>query len=145
MLTDYSSVCLHSFVVADIPGIIKGAHRNRGLGFGFLKHIEHCGFLLYVLDLSVSEPWTQLHDLKYELEQYQKGLSKRPYAIIGNKLDLPQSKSNLPLLRDQVEQRIIPLSALTGENLEELLLYLKVLYDEYVKIEEEQNHEPLKW
>lgn len=137
---DYTQIA-----VADIPGIIKGAHQNRGLGFGFLKHIERCGFLLYVLDLSVSEPWTQLQNLKYELEQYGKGLSRRPHAIIGNKLDLPQSKRNLPLLRDQVEQRIIPLSALTGENLEELLLYLKDLYDEYVKTEEERNHKPLKW
>ncbi|XP_078248242.1 mitochondrial ribosome-associated GTPase 2 isoform X1 [Pogona vitticeps] len=136
---DYEQVA-----VADIPGIIKGAHRNRGLGFGFLRHIEHCSFLLYVLDLSVLEPWTQLQNLKYELEQYEEGLSKRPHAIIGNKFDLPQSKSNLPLLREQVEERVIPLSALTGENLEELLLHLKELYDDYVKTEA-QNHKPMKW
>ncbi|KAH0619224.1 hypothetical protein JD844_019048 [Phrynosoma platyrhinos] len=131
--------------VADIPGIIKGAHQNRGLGLAFLRHIERCRFLLYVLDLSVSEPWTQLQDLKYELEQYEDGLSKRPHAIIGNKFDLPQSKSNLSLLKEQVKQRVIPLSALTGENLEELLLHLKELYDDYVKIEELQRCKPMKW
>ncbi|XP_054837980.1 mitochondrial ribosome-associated GTPase 2 [Eublepharis macularius] len=131
--------------VADIPGIIKGAHANRGLGFAFLRHIERCRFLLYVLDLSVPEPWTQLQDLKYELEQYEEGLSKRPHAIVGNKLDLPQSKCNLPLLKERVQHRVIPLSALTGENLEELFLHLKVLYDDYVKTEEAQKHKPLKW
>ncbi|XP_034979887.2 mitochondrial ribosome-associated GTPase 2 [Zootoca vivipara] len=131
--------------VADVPGIIKGAHRNRGLGLAFLRHIERCRFLLFVLDLSVSEPWTQLQDLKYELEQYDEGLSKRPHAIIGNKFDLPQSKSNLSLLKERVEQKVIPLSALTGENLEELFLHLKELYDEYVKTEEAQNHAPIKW
>ncbi|XP_060627977.1 mitochondrial ribosome-associated GTPase 2 isoform X2 [Anolis sagrei] len=131
--------------VADVPGIIKGAHQNRGLGLAFLKHIERCRFLLYVLDLSVPEPWTQLRDLKYELEQYEQGLSKRPHAIIGNKFDLPQAKSNLPLLKEQVEQRVIPLSALTGDNLEELLLHLKDLYDHYVKTEERQSCKPMKW
>ncbi|KAL8179600.1 UNVERIFIED_CONTAM: putative GTPase, partial [Gekko kuhli] len=131
--------------VADIPGLIKGAHENRGLGIAFLRHIERCRFLLYVLDLSVSEPWTQLQHLKYELEQYEEGLSKRPHAIIGNKLDLPESKKNLPLLRERVQHRVIPLSALTGENLEELLSHLKELYNEYVKTEEAQKQKPLKW
>ncbi|XP_048354433.1 mitochondrial ribosome-associated GTPase 2 [Sphaerodactylus townsendi] len=131
--------------VADIPGIIKGAHQNRGLGFAFLRHIERCRFLLFVLDLSVPEPWTQLQDMKYELEQYEEGLSKRPHIVIGNKIDLPQSRSNLPLLKERVQHRVIPLSALTGENLEELFSHLKELYDDYVKTEETQKQKPLKW
>uniref|UniRef100_A0A8D0C2L4 Mitochondrial ribosome-associated GTPase 2 n=1 Tax=Salvator merianae TaxID=96440 RepID=A0A8D0C2L4_SALMN len=137
---DYEQVA-----VADIPGIIKGAHQNKGLGIAFLRHIERCRFLLYVLDLSVSEPWTQLQDLKNELEQYEEGLSKRPHAIIGNKFDLAQSKNNLSLLKERVEQKIIPLSALTGENLEELLFYLKELYNNYVKTEEAKSRKPMKW
>ncbi|XP_001505964.3 mitochondrial ribosome-associated GTPase 2 [Ornithorhynchus anatinus] len=137
---DYQQVA-----VADIPGIIRGAHQNRGLGFAFLRHIERCRFLLFVVDLSTSEPWTQLEDLKYELEKYDEGLSKRPHAIIGNKIDLPQSKANFSLLQAQVEQKVIPLSALTGENLEELLLHLKELYDCYVEKENEEGHSPLKW
>lgn len=111
----------------------------------FLRHIERCQFLLYVLDLSVSEPWTQLQDLKHELDQYEQSLSQRPHAIIGNKLDLPQSRRNLPLLKERVEHRVIPLSALTGENLEELLLHLKALYDDYVKTAEAQRLKPMKW
>ncbi|XP_044311414.1 mitochondrial ribosome-associated GTPase 2 isoform X1 [Varanus komodoensis] len=131
--------------VADIPGIIRGAHQNRGLGFAFLRHIERCGFLLYVLDLSLPKPWTQLQDLKYELDQYDDSLSKRPHVVIGNKFDLPESKKNLPRLKEQVEQRIIPLSALTGENLEELLLHLKELYDDFMKAEKAQNQKCTKW
>lgn len=137
--------CEISLVVADIPGLIRGAHHNRGLGTAFLKHIERCRFLLYVLDLSVPQPWIQLQDLKYELEAYEKGLSERPCVVIGNKVDLAQSRINLPLLREQVAERVIALSALTGDNLEELLLHLRELYDTYVKTEQSQGQSPVKW
>ncbi|XP_071428919.1 mitochondrial ribosome-associated GTPase 2 [Pithys albifrons albifrons] len=137
---DYEQVA-----VADIPGLIKGAHRNRGLGVAFLKHIERCRFLLYVVDLSVPQPWIQLQDLKYELEQYDKGLSERPGVVIGNKIDLAESRINLPLLRERVAERVIALSALTGDNLEELLWHLRELYDTYVKTEKSRGQTPVKW
>ncbi|KAG8131645.1 hypothetical protein E2320_009559 [Naja naja] len=131
--------------VVDIPGIIKGAHEDRGLGLAFLRHIERCCFLLFVLDLSLAEPWAHLEALKHELEQYKVGLSKTPHAIVANKFDLPESKNNLPLLKEQVKQRVIPLSALTGENLEELLVHLRELYEDYLKTEKEQVRKPMKW
>ncbi|XP_037258941.1 mitochondrial ribosome-associated GTPase 2 isoform X2 [Falco rusticolus] len=137
---DYEQVA-----VADIPGLIKGAHQNRGLGIAFLRHIERCRFLLYVVDLSVSQPWIQLQDLKYELEQYKKGLSERPCVVIGNKIDLAQSRINLPLLKEQIGERVIALSALTGDNLEELLLHLRELYDTYVGTEQSRGQSPVKW
>ncbi|XP_064377662.1 mitochondrial ribosome-associated GTPase 2 isoform X2 [Dromaius novaehollandiae] len=137
---DYEQVA-----VADIPGLIRGAHQNRGLGMAFLRHIERCHFLLYVVDLSVSQPWIQLQDLKYELEQYKKGLSQRPCVVIGNKIDLAQSRINLPLLKEQTDDRVIALSALTGNNLEELLLHLRELYDSYVKTEQSRGQSPVKW
>ncbi|XP_075384466.1 mitochondrial ribosome-associated GTPase 2 [Tenrec ecaudatus] len=118
--------------VADIPGIAQGAHQNRGLGLAFLRHIQRCGFLLFVLDLSLPEPWAQLGHLKEELEQYQRGLSERPHAIIGNKIDLPEARTRLPQLQARLGPRttVIPLSATTGENLEALLLRLKELRDD---------------
>nr|XP_033818497.1 mitochondrial ribosome-associated GTPase 2 [Geotrypetes seraphini] len=131
--------------VADIPGIIRGAHQNRGLGFAFLRHIERCRFLMFVLDLSVSEPWTQLQDLKYELEQYEEGLSRRPCFIVGNKIDLPQSRVNLPLLRERVDEKVIAMSALTGHNVEELILYLRELYDKYIDADISKLQKPLRW
>lgn len=131
--------------VADIPGIIRGAHQNRGLGLSFLRHIERCRFLLFVVDLSLPEPWTQFEHLKYELEKYEEGLSEKPHTIVANKIDLPQARAILPRLRAHLGQEVIALSALTGENLEQLLLHLKVLYDAYVEAELGQGRQPLRW
>nr|XP_004669542.1 mitochondrial ribosome-associated GTPase 2 [Jaculus jaculus]XP_045013761.1 mitochondrial ribosome-associated GTPase 2 [Jaculus jaculus] len=131
--------------VADIPGIIRGAHQNRGLGLGFLRHIERCRFLLFVVDLSQPEPWTQVEDLKHELEKYEEGLSERPHAIVANKIDLPQARAHLPQLQAHLGQEVIALSALTGENLEQLLWHLKKLHDAYMEVELGQSHQPLRW
>lgn len=130
--------------VADIPGIIRGAHQDRGLGLSFLRHIERCRFFLFVVDLSLPEPWTQVEDLKYELEKYQEGLSERPHVVVANKVDLPQARARLPQLQDHLGQAIA-LSAVTGENLEQLLLHLKVLHDAYVEAELAQGSQPLTW
>ena len=81
-----------AFLVADIPGLIPDAHKNRGLGIDFLRHIQRCSCLLYILDLSHPEPWYQLETLMHELEMFMPGLSTRPHAILGNKIDLPVSE-----------------------------------------------------
>uniref|UniRef100_A0A8C5R4Y1 Mitochondrial ribosome associated GTPase 2 n=1 Tax=Leptobrachium leishanense TaxID=445787 RepID=A0A8C5R4Y1_9ANUR len=117
--------------VADIPGIIEGAHQNRGLGFAFLRHIQRCLFLLYVLDLSQPEPWTQFHSLQYELRQFDESLLHRPHIIVANKIDLPQAREALQLLRQKTQSKVIAVSALTGENAEELIMHLRELYDEH--------------
>lgn len=132
-------------VVADIPGIIRGAHLNRGLGISFLRHIERCRFLLFVLDLSTPEPWTQLQHLRYELDQYESGLSQRPQAIIANKMDLPEAQEKLGTLKGLVTQRVIPVSALTGQNTEELILHLRELYDGYLQAEDSGESKPTRW
>ncbi|XP_054429308.1 mitochondrial ribosome-associated GTPase 2 [Pteronotus mesoamericanus] len=131
--------------VADVPGIIRGAHRNRGLGLAFLRHIERCGFLLFVVDLAAPEPWTQVEDLKFELEKYQQGLSQRPHVIVANKADLPEARANLPALQARLGGTAIALSAVTGENLEELLLRLKDLHDESMAAELARGRQPLRW
>ncbi|XP_026224574.1 mitochondrial ribosome-associated GTPase 2 [Anabas testudineus] len=131
--------------VADIPGIIRGAHLNRGLGISFLRHIERCRFLLFVLDLSTQEPWVQLQHLRYELDQYEPGLSQRPQAIVANKMDLPESREKLETLRSQVTERVIPVSALTGQNTEELILHLRELYDGYLQGNSSGEDKPTRW
>ncbi|XP_014446797.1 mitochondrial ribosome-associated GTPase 2 [Tupaia chinensis] len=130
--------------VADIPGIVRGAHQNKGLGLTFLRHIERCRFLLFLVDLSQPEPWTQLQDLRYELEKYEAGLSQRPHVVVANKIDLPWARAALPQLQARLGQDVIALSALTGENLEQLLLHLKVLRDEDMAAEREQGCQPLQ-
>ncbi|GAA6070454.1 mitochondrial ribosome-associated GTPase 2 [Tachysurus ichikawai] len=117
--------------VADIPGIIRGAHLNRGLGLSFLRHIERCRFLLFVLDMSSPEPWDELQCLRFELDQYEAGLSQRPHAIVANKMDLRGTQEKLEELKSRAEQRIIPVSALTGNNTEELIIHLRELYDDH--------------
>lgn len=117
------------FAVADIPGLITGAHQNRGLGFAFLRHIQRCLCLLYVIDLSVEKCWTQLEELQYELEQYEPGLSTRPHAIVANKIDVKRAAKNLEDLKAHVSLPIFAISAKYEKDLEPLLLHMRRLYD----------------
>lgn len=121
--------------VADIPGLIDGAHDNVGLGHSFLKHIERTHVLAYVLDMGGVDgrtPWEDYKHLKNELELYMKGLSKRPSIIIANKMDLLESAENLELLRDELSSElveIIPASAKLGENLAEIVKKFSEMVD----------------
>lgn len=127
-------LCCFSFLtVADIPGLIPGAHLNKGLGHSFLRHIDRCLCLLYVIDLSQKDPWDQFTHLQYELEQYQPHLSERPHAIIGNKIDLPESQSSLPGLQERVDIPVIGLSAKFKTNIDQLKRHVRKLYDEDMK------------
>ena len=107
--------------VADIPGLIDGAHDNVGLGHSFLRHIERTVVLAFVLDMAGCDgrvPWEDLRHLRDELELYMKGLSKRPALIVANKMDLPGSEKNLELLRAELASEvidIIPVKAAEGE------------------------------
>jgi GTP-binding protein len=120
--------------IADIPGLIDGAHENIGLGHAFLRHIERTQILVYVLDMAGSDgrdPWDDFHSLQKELELYMKGLSKRKSIIIANKMDLPEAEENLELLKADVDidpnLQIIPISAKEKQNTEELKSILKNL------------------
>lgn len=107
--------------MADIPGLIDGAHDNVGLGHAFLKHIERTQILAYVLDMAGVDgrtPWDDLRHLRSELELYMKGLSTRPALIVANKMDLPGAAENLELLRDELSSEVIdivPISADSGD------------------------------
>lgn len=131
LLKPWFSLSPRSMAVADIPGLIPGAHLNRGLGVSFLRHIERCRLLLFVLDMSSAEPWEQLQQLCFELDQYNPQLSHRPRAIVANKMDLPEARRNLEALRSRVHQTVIPVSALTGHNTAQLILHLREMYDSY--------------
>ena len=88
--------------VADIPGLIEGAHRGLGLGHEFLRHITRCRVLLFVLDIAGSEgrnPVEDLQQLRREIDLYDPLLSKRPWFIIANKMDLPKATDNLKAFR----------------------------------------------
>jgi len=114
----------HRATVADIPGLIEGAHRNVGLGHDFLRHITRCRILLFVVDVAGSEnrnPIEDLQNLRREIDLYDRRLSQRPWFIIANKIDLSGAAENLEALRKRFRSiEVVPVSAREGEGMAEL-------------------------
>jgi GTPase len=110
--------------IADIPGLIEGAHRGLGLGHEFLRHITRCRIFLFVVDVAGSEgrnPVEDLQQLRKELDLYDPLLSQRPWFVIANKMDLPDAEENLSGVRKKLPKiDIVPISAAKGEGIEEL-------------------------
>ncbi len=108
--------------IADIPGLIEGAHRDFGLGHDFLRHITRCLFLLFVVDVAGSEgrnPVEDLRNLRREIDLYDPALSGRPWCIIANKIDLPAARENLETLQNSFPTvELAPVSASTGQGIE---------------------------
>jgi GTPase len=115
--------------IADVPGLIEGAHRNVGLGHDFLRHITRCRLLLFVLDIAGSEgrhPIEDLQSLRREIDLYDPRLSERPWSIVANKMDLPGAEENLRALRERFPKvEIAPISAAQSTGLKELKALLK--------------------
>ncbi len=107
--------------IADIPGIIEGAHRGQGLGLSFLRHIERVKIILFMIDSTESDPAYNLDLLKSELNFYNKELINKPYYIIITKSDLVEKEYLDEVKNELKDERIIPVSSVTGENLEELI------------------------
>lgn len=109
--------------VADIPGLVEGAHENIGLGHDFLRHIDRCKLLVFVLDMAGSEgrePIEDLQKLRKELDLYDPKLSERPWVIVANKMDLADSTEKLEHFRGRYKKmEIIPISAEHDEGIEQ--------------------------
>lgn len=114
--------------LADIPGLIEGAHDNVGLGHDFLRHIMRCRILLFVVDAAGSEGRDPVHDLetvRTEVSLYSKELARRSWHIIANKMDMPGAEENLERIKDRFKKiRVLPVSAETGEGLDKLRAFL---------------------
>lgn len=117
----------HLFL-ADIPGLIEGASQNKGLGYRFLRHIERCQALLYVIDMAGSdarEPWKDYEILRQELHNYGPHLTEKPYVIVANKSDLPEFAENIKIFRKKHKTvPVFEISCTSGEGLSELRTYL---------------------
>jgi GTP-binding protein len=115
--------------IADVPGLIEGAHRNVGLGHDFLRHITRCRLLLFVLDIAGSEgrhPIEDLQNLRREIDLYDSRLSERPWRIVANKMDLPEAEENLRALRERFPNvEVVPISAAKSQGLDDLKTRLK--------------------
>lgn len=112
--------------IADIPGIIEGAHRNRGLGFEFLRHIERTKLLLFILDASGIDGRSPTEDyriLRQEIQAYNPEMLLRPYLVVLNKIDTEESKEHIERFNKEIEEdpkRIFLISAERGDGVQEL-------------------------
>ena len=121
-----------SFVMADLPGLIEGAHQGKGLGLQFLRHIERCRVIIHIVDMSNTgrDPVEDYNVIKNELKSYGFGLDKRPYILLASKMDEEESNQRLEEFKKKVKEPIIPISALTEEGIEEVLYKCMDLLDQ---------------
>ena len=115
-----------SFVMADLPGLIEGAHQGIGLGHQFLRHIERTRVIVHVIDMSGLEgrdPYEDYLTINQELSEYNLRLTERPQIIVANKMDMPQAAENLEAFKEKLtdDYPVFPVSAVTREGLRELL------------------------
>jgi len=119
-----------SFVMADIPGLIEGAHEGVGLGHEFLKHVERTRLLIHVVDVSGSEGRDPVEDLKVineELEKYNPILAKRPQIVVANKTDVTESDDNLIRFTGEMERqgyKVFAISAAMNKGIKEMMYYV---------------------
>ncbi|OLS41547.1 GTPase ObgE [Bacillus sp. MRMR6] len=115
-----------SFVMADLPGLIEGAHQGVGLGHQFLRHIERTRVIVHVIDMSAMEgrdPYEDYVTINKELEEYNLRLTERPQVIVANKMDIPEAEENLKKFKEKLEDDfpVFPISAVTRKGLRDLL------------------------
>ncbi|WP_078428990.1 GTPase ObgE [Alkalihalobacterium alkalinitrilicum] len=116
-----------SFVMADLPGLIEGAHSGVGLGHQFLRHIERTKVIVHIIDMSALEgrdPYEDYVKINDELRQYNMRLLERPQIIVANKMDMPESEENLKQFKEALQEDIpvFPISAFTRQGVRELSL-----------------------
>ncbi len=121
-----------SFVIADLPGLIEGASEGVGLGDKFLRHIERTKVIAHIIDMSGIEgrdPYEDYLVINKELEKFSPKLLQKPMIIIANKMDMESAKENLKEFQKKVDKEIYPISALTNDNLNPVLIKLADLVD----------------
>lgn len=134
-----------SFVLADIPGLIEGAHEGIGLGHDFLRHVERTKVLLHIVDVASvdgRDPVEDFEKINFELAKYSERLARRKQVVVANKMDLPEAEENFARLKAHVEAKgyeILKASAATGEGLRELMYKAYELLGQYVPEEDEEE------
>ena len=120
-----------SFVLADLPGIIEGAHLGKGLGLQFLRHIERCRIIVHVVDMSENgrNPVEDYKVIQSELKEYGFGLDKRPVIVVASKMDDESASERLKVFEKKTKVKCIQVSALTEEGLDELVYKCADLLD----------------
>ncbi|WHX48067.1 GTPase ObgE [Paenibacillus woosongensis] len=127
-----------SFVMADLPGLIEGAHEGVGLGHEFLRHVERTRVIIHVVDMAGSEgrdPFDDWLKINEELKLYNAQLENRPQIVAANKMDMPDAAEHLEKFRKQVSEirpdlEIMPISSLTRQGIKELIYRTADLLDQ---------------
>ncbi len=112
------------FVAVDVPGLIRGAHKGRGLGLDFLRHIERTRLLVHLIDMAgfdMRDPVDDYKALREELEKYNKEVAEKPVLVVANKMDLPEAKKNLARFKKELKIIPIQISAQAGDGVEKLV------------------------
>ena len=112
------------FVIADIPGLIEGSSKGKGLGDKFLRHVERTKILVHLIDMAGCDGRDPLEDYKVinaELKNYSKDVYKKTQILVANKIDLEAAQVNLERFKKAVKKKIYPISALNKQGLEDLI------------------------
>jgi GTP-binding protein len=133
-------------VLADIPGLLEGAHEGVGLGLAFLRHIERTRILIHLLNGDSPDPLGDFEAINQELLLFNPFLAERPQIVVLNKLDLPHARRRWPAVEAEMARRNLPalaISAVTGENVQTLLYQLHALLEALPPLEPEMPVEEL--
>ncbi|MFC0299867.1 GTPase ObgE [Virgibacillus soli] len=127
-----------SFVMADLPGLIEGAHEGVGLGHQFLRHVERTRIILHVIDMAGTEgrePYEDYTKINVELKAYDQDILDRPQIIVANKMDMPEAEENLKVFKQKLNHDIpiYSISAVTRDGLRALLFAIADLLDKTPK------------
>ena len=139
------------YVVADIPGLIEGAHEGKGLGDQFLRHVERTKLLIHLIDGSSDDPMADFEAINSELASFSQRLATRPQLIVITKLDLPDAQEQAPIIRMELEDlgyEIMEISAVTQHHVRRLKFRIRQLLDELPEpepiVEETRTYRPLE-
>ncbi len=122
-----------TFVLADIPGLIEGAHLGVGLGHDFLKHVERCGVLVHLVEstpVDETDPVDNWKGTRHELLEYDEELANRPEILVMSKSELPDAEVQMRRLSEAAGKPVLPISAVTGAGLKELTWAIVAILDE---------------
>ena len=127
-----------SFVMADLPGLIEGAHQGIGLGYQFLRHVERTRVIVHIIDMAAIEgrdPYEDYLTINKELKEYDQQLMSRPQLIVANKMDMPGADDNLKKFKNKLDDNvdIYPISTITKEGVRDLLFAIANLLDQIPK------------
>lgn len=110
-----------TFVMADLPGLIEGAHQGKGLGLTFLRHLERCRVIVHVVSMEEENPYENFKIVQNELKSYGMGLDKRPMIVVASKMDEQTSEDKFKEFKKKYKGEVIKLSSLIHKGLDELI------------------------